>query len=140
MTGRPHLAMHAAEPGGSAILSLAGMRVLIVEDEALVGMHLQALLQGFGCETALLALHVGEAVDLVDRETFDLALLDVMIAGELVFPVAETLARNGVPFVFVTAFGADVIPEALRSRPLLRKPFNPRALRAALEHALDAAP
>jgi hypothetical protein len=61
------------------------------------------------------------------------ALLDIHLAGEPVFPVADVLAERGVPFAFVTGYGKDELPPVYRDRPLLQKPFRPRAVLAMIE-------
>ena len=63
----------------------------------------------------------------------DIALLDVNLAGEEVFPVADALASRQVPFVFLTGYGRNVIPDRFRDRPLLGKPYSTAPLLATLE-------
>ena len=58
----------------------------------------------------------------------DCALLDVNLAGEKVFPVAEVLVRREVPFVFLTGYGRGILPAAYADRPVLAKPFRLAAL------------
>jgi two-component SAPR family response regulator len=54
----------------------------------------------------------------------DAAVLDVNLGGELVYPVAETLARRGVPFIFVTGYGAESIDARFARVPVLQKPIE----------------
>lgn len=98
-------------------------RVLVVEDEMLIGMLLEDMLVDLGHEVAAVVPRLKEAMAAVDRETFDLAILDVHLHGESAFPVAEALIGKGVPFVFATGYGERGLPENFRGRPVLQKPF-----------------
>ena len=63
------------------------------------------------------------------------AMLDVNVAGEPVYPVAQQLSRRGIPFVFVTGYDAARLPADYRDRPILRKPFGMEALTRIVESA-----
>jgi CheY-like chemotaxis protein len=107
---------------GSATNS-AGRRILVIEDEILIGMLLEDMLADLGYGVAGVVPQLSEALAAARRETFDLAILDVHLHGESVFPVADVLAERGVPFVFATGYGERGLPEAYRGRPVLQKPF-----------------
>jgi CheY-like chemotaxis protein len=98
-------------------------RILVVEDEMLIGMLLEDMLTDLGHEVAAIVPRLKEALVAVDRETYDCAVLDVHLHGESAFPVADALAKKGVPFVFATGYGERGLPEAYRGRPVLQKPF-----------------
>ena len=57
------------------------------------------------------------------------AILDVNVDGEEIFPVADILAKRGLPFVFVTGYGERSLPEPYRDRPALQKPFQVEQLK-----------
>jgi CheY-like chemotaxis protein len=116
--------------------SLAGLKVLVVEDEALVSMLLEDMLGDLGCEIVGPIMRLHEALQLAqDRaQAIDIAVLDVNLAGERSFPVAEALEARGCLFVLST--GYDDIDERWRARPMLRKPFLPNELEQALYEAL----
>ncbi len=78
---------------------------------------------------------VAEALAAVQAGGFDLALLDVNLNGERVFPVADALIEAGRPFVFATGYGAAEVPEAYRRWPVAAKPFRLDDLDAALRTA-----
>ena len=101
----------------------AKRRVLVVEDEMLIGMLLEDMLTDIGHEVAAIVPRLKEAMVAVERETYDMAVLDVHLHGESAFPVAEALIAKGVPFVFATGYGERGLPEAYRGRPVLQKPF-----------------
>jgi CheY-like chemotaxis protein len=113
---------------------LSGLRVLVVEDEALVALQLEDMLTGLGCTVVGPASRVGQALQLLHGQPIDAAVLDVNIAGELVYPVADELTSRGLPYIFATGYGASGLTEAYRGRPVLEKPFPKKALlRAMLE-------
>jgi CheY-like chemotaxis protein len=115
---------------------LEGARILIVEDEYIVAALLEDTLHAFGCEVVGPATRVDDALDLLEHEEIDAAVLDVNIAGEMVFPVADALERRGIPFVFSTAYGLRGVVEEHRRHEILQKPFELRSLRRALESSL----
>jgi CheY-like chemotaxis protein len=117
---------------GDGVNALAGLRVLVVEDEGPVAMLVEAMLDDLGCAVVLSAASVGEALELVRRGGFDVALLDVNLAGEKVYPVADELRRIGVPFAFASGYGAAGLRPDLKDIPIVQKPFRLGDLEAAL--------
>jgi CheY-like chemotaxis protein len=115
--------------------ALNGKRVLLVEDEALVAMLVEDMLADEGCVVAATATRVNEAIAKASDVSleFDIAILDVNLAGEPVFPVAEALAKRGVPFAFATGYGAGGLPDAWKNRPTLQKPFTAADVTAVLQ-------
>jgi len=103
--------------------SPAKRRILVVEDEMLIGMLLEDMLTDMGFQVVAIVPRLKEALAAVERESFDLAVLDVHLHGESAFPVAEALIAKGVPFIFATGYGERGLPENYRSRPVLQKPF-----------------
>ena len=110
-------------------------RVLIVEDEALVGMAIEDALNYLGIDVAGVAGTVDEALAQVEQHHFDGAILDVQLHGKDVLPVAEALQRRSIPFVFATGYGKSGVPEKYRDAPVLQKPFMPAELRDVLAKA-----
>ena len=117
-------------------MSLADTRVFVVEDEALLLMALEDMLEDLGCALVASAQHVADAIEKAQALEFDIAILDVNVNGRRIDPVAEALARRGIPFVFVTGYGRSSLPAALRDRPLLAKPYQAADLETALANAL----
>lgn len=99
-------------------------RILVVEDDPLIGMLVEDLLIGLGFEVVGPAPDLAAALELTTEYQLDGALLDVNLSGELVYPVADRLDAAGVPFVFVTGYGERGLPEAYAARPTIQKPFN----------------
>jgi CheY-like chemotaxis protein len=111
---------------------LARRRVLVVEDEVLIGMLLEDMLSDLGYELAATAARVDEASAIARDGQFDAAILDVNLNGEEVYPVAEILAARGIPFVFATGYGERGLPPAHQNRPTLQKPFQQETLERQL--------
>ncbi|KLK92059.1 chemotaxis protein CheY [Microvirga vignae] len=111
---------------------LTGLRILVVEDEAAISLLLEDMLLDFGCEVIGPAARLSAALDAVAREQMDLAILDVNVAGEPIYPVAEALAERSIPFVFSTGYGSAGIRDAFRDRPVLQKPFAQHDLKQKL--------
>jgi DNA-binding LytR/AlgR family response regulator len=117
---------------------LAGLRVLIVEDEFLLAMELETLVAADGCTTVGPASSVRQALALIDGEEPDIALLDVNLKGERATPVAAALQDRGVPYVLITGYSdAQLSEPELRRAPRVDKPVSSRALTRAVKRALD---
>jgi chemotaxis family two-component system sensor kinase Cph1 len=118
---------------------LAGKRVLIVEDEFSVAQMIEDFLIEFGCMAVGPCDTVAKALDAVEAEAFDLALLDASLDGEMVYPVADALADRHIPFIFVSGYGADVIPPGRGDWKVCTKPFTGHELAAMLSALFDEA-
>jgi DNA-binding response OmpR family regulator len=107
----------------------AGRRVLIVEDEALVAMELEALLRQAGWDVLGPVGRVDMALALIDQQRPDAALLDLNLQGETALPVALALKAKDVPFVILSGYNRsqDDAPE-LRDAPRMSKPIMHRSL------------
>ena len=107
-------------------------RILVVEDEAMVAMLIEDILDELGYATVGPAARVAEALQILDSEAIDGALLDVNLLGETSYDIADALARRGCPFIFTTGYGEAGLEEAYRDRPVLQKPFTRDRLAEAL--------
>jgi CheY-like chemotaxis protein len=131
---------NGAVPGATA--RLAGASVLVAEDDAVIGLDLDATLRRLGCRVLGPAGSVEEALALLAQARPDAALLDVALLDGWSEAVAEALARAGVPFALVTGYGPGGLDghPALRAAPVLAKPFGPRSLEAVLRRLLPPPP
>lgn len=116
---------------------LRDLRVLVVEDEALIAMLLEDALADLNYEMVALASSLDEALDKAGSMEFDIAILDVNLNGLSVFPVAELLLRRQIPFVFSTGYGASGVPEEFRAAPVLAKPFREGDVGRTLQIAVE---
>lgn len=108
------------------------LRILVVEDEMLVAMNIEDMLLDLGHEVGGMASRLDTALALAQEEAFDVAMLDVNLAGQDSFGVADLLAERGIPFLFATGYGLQGIEERHRGRPVLQKPFRAVDLGEAL--------
>ena len=115
--------------------SLSGHRVLVVEDEELIGLMLVDLLEELGATVAGPAGTVSEALSLVEQETLTGALLDLSLRGEAAYPVADRLFEQGVPYVFITGYGQGHVAARHAHAPVLAKPFGAEQLAVVLARA-----
>lgn len=109
-----------------------GRRVLVVEDESLIAMMIESQLEDLGHEVVATAARLREALGLARTLDVDFAVLDVNLAGELSYPVAEALQARGVPFFFVTGYGAAGLPREFADALVLSKPFAPDQLEKSI--------
>src|SRR5690606_37453024 len=101
-------------------------------------LYLEDLIADQGHEPVGPAMRLEQAMTLAREEALDAALLDVNLGDAKSFAAAEILRERGVPFVFLTGYGAGGLPEEWRSSPTLEKPFEPHHLAAALKNLLPA--
>jgi CheY-like chemotaxis protein len=114
-------------------------RVLVVEDESLIRMLLEDMLAELGYGVAAAVGTIGEASALAKDGAFDVAILDVNLEGQTIYPVADILAARGMPFVFVTGYGERNLDDPYRDRPALQKPFESAQLKKTLTALLGSA-
>lgn len=121
--------------------ALAGLRVLVAEDRRLIAAQVAMTLRQAGCRVVGPVATVAAGLAFArGAEPLAAAVLDIDLEGELAYPVAAALRDRGVPILFLTGFGALVIPAAWRDTPRLEKPFDAVSLVAALGAAVVAPP
>ena len=101
---------------------------MVVEDEFLVAMLIEDLLADEGCTVVGPFNTVGDALQAAIHVDVDLAVLDVNLRGEKVYPVAEALDHRGIPFVLLSGYGEEAIPQDRPSWRACSKPFDAKAL------------
>ena len=114
---------------------LAGLNVMVVEDEAIISFLIEDMLLTLGCASVIHAAAVKQALSVLAEQTPDAAVLDVNLAGEPAYAIAEKLEKEGVPFVFATGYGQTGLPPRWRERPVIQKPFTMESLESALRTA-----
>jgi signal transduction histidine kinase/DNA-binding response OmpR family regulator len=121
-----------AVPSSAGKSRLAGKRVLVVEDEALVALDIVAALEAAGADVAGSAGSAKEALHIIDNTLLDAALLDANLRGHPVDDITAALAARNVPFLFVTGYGRESLPHAFAKTAVLSKPFGLEQLVAAV--------
>jgi CheY-like chemotaxis protein len=111
-------------------ITVAGNRVMIVEDEALVAMALREALDELGFSVIGPFNRISEAMIALRNNRIDAAVLDVNLGGELIYPLADVLVADRVPFVFITGYGAEEIEPRYAHVPVLQKPIEAEALKS----------
>jgi CheY-like chemotaxis protein len=99
-------------------------RIFLVEDEGLVALMIEDMLEELGLKVVASAAHLTKACELATSGSFDLALLDINLGGEFVFPVARILRDRKIPFLFSTGYGGPSLNEEFRDAPAIGKPFS----------------
>lgn len=108
--------------------------VLIVEDDPIIALDFEDTIIGFGVKAVRCAGSVAHALTMIADRVPDFALLDVGLAREKSFDVADRLLALNVPFAFVTGYGGDRVEAAYADWPRLPKPCSSEALLAALKN------
>jgi PAS domain S-box-containing protein len=103
-------------------------RVLLVEDEALVGIMIQECLTEFGFQITGPVCTASEALSAAKDGHFDAAILDINLGDGSVYRVAEILSERGVPFIFVTGYDSDSVDSRFHQAPVLQKPIERQML------------
>jgi PAS domain S-box-containing protein len=127
---RPSLQAHEERQG------LSGKRILLVEDEPLVSMDIEAHLTAAGCTVTGLASNITEAKQLINQADYDAALVDANLEGHPVDEIATLLRNRNCPFAFVSGYGREALPHGFRDAMLLSKPFSKDRLLATVESLL----
>lgn len=122
-----------------AVGGAGSLRVFVVEDEVLLALSLEDDLRDAGLAMLGPYTTLHQAMQASRSESFDLALLDVNLHGEAVFPLADELIARRIPVVFLTGYGAADLPDRFRPLPRLQKPYEPSHLVRALRGAAGAA-
>lgn len=104
--------------------NLAGLRVLVVEDEMMVSMLIEDMLDDLGCKVVGPASRLDEAIALAGEAELDCAVLDVNLGGQSIFPLADLLRAKGAPFAFATGYGDAGLRDIDKGSPVLQKPFR----------------
>ncbi len=115
---------------------LHGLKVFIVEDESLIAMLLEDILEELGCEIVGSALTLRQAMEQTETVAADVAILDINLGGDPIFPVATRLAARKIPILFASGYGSTALPDGWRDRPTLPKPFSSDQVAAALAEAV----
>lgn len=109
-----------------------GLRILLVEDEAILAFWFEDLLASLGCHVVRPVADIAEAVRMAQSERLAGAFLDVNIGGATIYPVADVLSAREIPFVFVSGYGATGIDPRYVTASVLTKPVFEAQVESAL--------
>lgn len=107
-------------------------RIMIIEDEVLIGVLLEDMLIDLGYAVAGTASNINDALARVGADDFDAAVMDLNLNGSSSLPVADALMARGLPLLFVTGYGQTSLPPKYKAVPVLEKPFRQEGLAAKL--------
>ncbi|MGH6658438.1 MAG: response regulator [Sphingomicrobium sp.] len=110
--------------------------ILIVEDEPLIAMMLEDFLESLGHRVSAICETVGEAMAAIDSTPFDIAILDVNLKGESVWPVAARLSEENVPFVLSTGGHVEPPPAEFKDVAMIEKPYTIERVSSVIGAAL----
>lgn len=112
------------------------LRLFIVEDEYLLLTLLQEFIAELGHQVEAATCDFDAALVMAQKANFDVAILDVNLAGTLVWPVADIVKQRGRPIIVTTGYNERALPDDLDC-PVLQKPYRVSDLGQALELALS---
>jgi two-component sensor histidine kinase len=113
--------------------------ILLVEDEPLVAMMMNGFLDQLDCRVVGPCNSPFEALAFLKENSVDAAILDINLGGETVYPVADALARLGVPFAFITGYGGESVDTRFSQVKRLEKPIGFENLRITVQELCEAA-
>ena len=113
-------------------MSIAGWRVLAVEDEFMIAMLLEDMLVELGCVVAGVAATPAQALELIASNAIDAAVLDVNLDGADSLGIAAVLRDRQIPFIFATGYGAARVPPEFASYATIQKPYRLEELAHAI--------
>jgi len=112
-------------------------RILVLDDELLIGLMVQDWLRELACETVGPANSAQQALLLIDKTPPDAAILDLMLGNETSYRVAAVLRSRRIPFAFATGYGDKGLDSSFKNEMIIAKPFDFEAIKAALAGLLN---
>jgi CheY-like chemotaxis protein len=111
--------------------------IFLVEDEALIRMMLAEMVEELGHRVVAEAGNIQDGQALAESAVFDLALLDINVAGYTSASIAEIIQGRGLPFLFVTGYNSTGLGPPFSDSAVLQKPFPTERLKGAIDLALN---
>ncbi|MGE3477217.1 MAG: response regulator [Rhodospirillaceae bacterium] len=119
--------------------TLAGLNVLLVEDEFLIALDAEEMLRELGAANVTIAGTFEDAQKRIGEQAFDLAVLDVNLNGRKSFPLAEQLLKRGTPVVFGTGYNLITRQmDGYEAGVCVTKPYTAASLQRGLAAVLKA--
>ena len=134
-----HVGGSPMNPCSSEAAPLAGLSILLLEDEFLIALDAEEILTGLGAAQVEIVNTLAAARDALENAGYDLALLDINVNGEMSFPVAEQFAAEKVPVVFASGYEMRTPPKLNGAPvPCVSKPYTREDLKSVVVAALVA--
>ncbi|HEX3664340.1 MAG TPA: response regulator [Rhizomicrobium sp.] len=111
-------------------------RILVAEDEFLVYLALEDELRAKGYDIVGPFGSLDATRAALKQERVDLVLLDINMGGHMAWPIADELIARNIPFIFLSGYAADTLPERYRAMPRLAKPYDPQMLQGEIRRLL----
>ena len=125
LTLAPVAKLLAANMGGGTKAMPEKPRLLVVEDSFLVLLSVEGMCEDLGWHVVGPATRLDEALALATTETFDAALLDINLDGEMSWAVADVLKQRGIPFAFSSGYDqSNMLPDSLAGSEIIAKPYR----------------
>jgi len=121
-------------------IQLTGNRIMVVEDETVVAFALCEALAQMDFDVVGPFGSIDDAYDAAKSLDLDAAILDVNLNGKMIYSVADVLRERGLPFVFVTGYGAESIEPRFHDVPVLQKPVEREILNRIFGRGAKAVP
>jgi DNA-binding response OmpR family regulator len=115
--------------------TLAGKRILVVEDEYFIASDLRKALDAQGAQVVGPVANLNAGLELAELAV-DAAVLDVNLEEDRSFPIADRLQSRSIPFLFLTGYDCWALPDQYQQAARLAKPFAPSSVVAMLEELL----
>lgn len=117
-------------------LNKSSARILVAEDEFLVYLALEDELRCNGYTVLGPFGSLEAASEALAREHVDLVLLDINMGGSMAWPIADELIARNVPFIFLSGYAGDALPEPYRNVARVGKPYDPVVLQREIRRLL----
>lgn len=108
------------------------LRILLIEDEMIIAMMVEDILAELGHQIVGVAMRLPQAMELAMSTDIDVAILDINLDGKKSFPVALALKERGIKVLFASGYGSAGLEAPFLDAIVLKKPFEPQDIRAAL--------
>jgi len=111
-------------------------RILVSEDEFLVYLVLEDELRAEGYDVLGPFNSLEATREALAQEDIDLVLLDINMGGSMAWPIADELVSRNVPFIFLSGYAAETLPERYRNIPRVGKPYDPILLQREIRRLI----
>ena len=109
------------------------LRFMIVDDEMIIALDLEAMLEDLGHTVVETVSRVDRGMELAKTSDIDMAILDINVRGQTSFPIAQILRDRSVPFIFSSGYGEGGLIDGFRDELVLTKPYDTEGLRRILQ-------